>query len=681
MDQFLTYTVAGLVAAGIFAVAASGLVVTYTTSGIFNFAHGAVGMMAAFVYWQLHVDWGMPGWLTIALVLLVIAPIFGGLLDLVIMRGLEGTSEVTKTVVTVGVFATLLALAPVIWPTGSPRSVQPFFSGQNVEIFGVNVTYHQIVVIAVAIAVAIGLRLLLFNTRAGVSMRAVVSNRSLVELNGGRPGRSSALSWALGSSLASLAGILVAEKLGLEATALTLLVVNAFAAAIVGRLTSLPMTFVGAIILGLLSAYATPYLPKEDPSWLPTGINLFTPLGLAVPMIMLFVTLLLLPQAPLRVHGLLRSRERIMRPTLKTSLTAAVALVVGTFILSRLLTEGNSIAWGEAFAYGLIMLSLVPLTGFGGQISLAQISFAGLGAVFMATWGTDGSLLGIVAAIGIPAVVGAVVALPALRLRGIYLALSTFAFAVFMDSVVFNQQRVFPAGSLSVPRPEILGLSFNSNTSYLVFLSVVFALVGLFVVWLRLGRFGRRLQAMKDSPAACATLGLNLTITKLQVFALSAAIAGLGGAMLTSMSGTAFVFSFNAMQGLPILLLAVAGGIAMVSGALVGGAILALLPVLSEAVPALSTLFLVGPGLIGITLGRNPNGIANITVNKVKDFFDKASYTRRGEKDDRSSFLPGGPRYDVENLGITRPFTDDDLTRIDRALALSEREVAGSGAA
>ena len=144
-------------------------------------------------------------------------------------------------------------------------------------------------------------------------MRAVVDNRSLARLNGARPERASAVSWALGCSLASLAGILLAERVGLEVVTLTFLVVNAYAAAVVGRLTSLPLTFLGAIILGLLQSYAQGYI-SANPEWLPDGIDITTPLRLAIPVILLFVTLLIMPNAPLRTHGLQRSRESVPKP-------------------------------------------------------------------------------------------------------------------------------------------------------------------------------------------------------------------------------------------------------------------------------------------------------------------------------------------------------------------------------
>lgn len=677
MDEFLQFTILGLVGAAIYGIAASGLVVTYTTSGIFNFAHGAIGMMAAFTYWQFTQGWGLPVLVSLVLVLLVVAPLFGALIDLVIMRGLEGTSEVTKTVVSVGLLFGLIALAPIIWPTNVNRVVEPFFGTSRVELAGVFVSYHQIVIVLVAVAVAVGLRLFLYKTRSGIAMRAVVANRGLVQLMGGRPGRSSALSWALGCSLAALSGVLIAERLGLEVFTLTLLVLNAYAAAIVGRLASLPMTFVGAIVLGLAESYAVGYLP-ENPDWLPEGIDIVTGLRLAVPVIMLFIALLVLPQAPLRAHGIVRLRENVPKPTMRLSLVGAVVFVAAVAVWSGFLSNSSMLSWGKAFGFGLVMLSLVPLTGYGGQISLAQMSFAGLGAFAMAVWGADGNPLGLVGAFVLPAIVGALVALPALRLRGIYLALSTLAFAIFMDRVVFSQSKMFPAGNRSIDRLELPGISFESNRAYFILMAVVVALVGVFLVRLRLGPFGRRLQAMKDSPAACATLGLNLTITKLQVFALSAGIAGLGGAMLGGLQEGANVQEFNALQSLPILLMAVAGGIAMISGAVVGGFFLASFPIVAEAVPPLADFLLVAPGLIGITLGRNPNGAVNEVVTRFRAVRERFGGER--DEDRMLSLEPLQPVYDAELAGVERPLTAADLEHIDRVLCIDEEEV-GVGAA
>lgn len=685
MRDFTTFTILGLVTASIYAIGASGLVVTYTTSGIFNFAHGAVGMAGAFTYWQLHVKWGLPTLPTIIIILVVIAPLFGWFIDRVIMRGLEGASEVTRAVVPIGLLFGLLALVPIVWSGTTARSVKPFFGAKAIHLGDVTISWHQIVTVIIAILVAIGLRLFLYQTRIGLSMRAVVSNRDLVELNGGRPNRSSTVSWSLGSSLAALGGILVADKFGLEVMSLTLLVINAYAAAIVGRLTSLPYTFLGAVILGLAESYAVGYLP-DNPTWLPEGIDLVNAIRMSIPVLMLFIVLLILPQAPLRAHGLVRSREKVPKPTMKNSLIGAAALIAAVSLISGFLGPASTITWTKGLAWAIIMLSLVPLTGYGGQISLAQMSFAGLGAYAMSEWGAGGNPIGLVAAFVLAGAVGAIVALPALRLRGIYLALSTMAFAVLMDRVVFKQARFFPGGSRGVDRLQFFGLRFDSDRSYMILVAVVFALCGLAVVLIRLGPFGRRLQAMKDSPAACATLGMNLTATKLQVFILSAGIAGIGGAMLGGLQKNITMSQFDMLQSLPLLLMAVAGGVALVSGALFGGLMLAAFPLISDAVPALSNLMQIAPGLIGISLGRDPNGVMSQVSALGRGLVERTNSRSKadlsddaGESKESRWALPLEPVADLDMLGIDRAFTADDLVLIDGVLDFSEEEVAVSG--
>ena len=608
MDEFIRLTIFGLVAAAIYFVAASGLVLTYTTSGIFNFAHGAIGMVAAFVYWELRFNPDgpvLPTPLALFLVLGVFAPLFGVLVERVLIRNLQGASLATTLVVTVGMLAALIGLAQTFWPPES-RVVRGFFEPDDVKILGVNVTWHRIITVLIAVGVAVGLRVLLYRTRIGVAMRAVVDNRTLAGLNGAQAHRVSALSWAIGSSLAALGGILLAPALGLEIIALTLLVVNAYAAAMVGRLRSLPLTVVGAVILGLLVQYVPNYLPKvfaDDtlPDWL-TGINN------SLPILMLFVVLLLLPEE--RLGGWqARAARRIRVPSLAQSLLGGAALVAAAVVVSGFLSDRNLGRVGQGLALGVIVLSLVPLTGYAGQISLAQMTLAGVGAFVMAKVAAEGSPIGLLAATLIAGAVGGIIALPALRLRGLYLALSTLAIAVLADNMFFPQRRVFFTGSLEVSRLDLGFIDFDSDRSYFVLLAVAYALVAVFVLTLRRGQFGRRLLAMKDSPAACATLGLNLTRTKFTVFAVSAALAGLGGALYGGLRVSVSGDDFEMVQGLPILLLAVLGGIATASGALVGGLFFALITIISQEYESFDWLVLVAPGLVGLTLGRNPDGV------------------------------------------------------------------------
>jgi branched-chain amino acid transport system permease protein len=615
MDKFLTFTIAGLSSAAIYAIAASGLVVTYTTSGIFNFAHGAFGMMAAFTYWQVHVAWGVPTIPAVILVVFVIAPLFGAVIERVIMRGIEGASDVVKIVVTVSLMVALLGLAQVIWPQTESRPVPPFFEGRFLEIAGVRVSWSRLLALVVAALVAVGLRLLFTRTRLGIAMRAVVDDRSLLQLNGGRPGRTAMLSWGLGAGLAAVSGVLYSTEQTLSAVTLTLLVVNTYAVAVVGRLRSLPGAFLGAVILGLAQSYVTGYINPD----LTVGPIALGNLAAALPAIMLFTVLLLQPEARLRSHSVARPRAPIPVPSQVTAAVGGVALVLALAAIGSLVSPADLVLLTKGAGFALVTLSLVPLTGYAGQISLAQMTFVGIGAVAMAAWGANGSPLAVVASIALCAVIGAVVALPALRLSGIYLALATAAFALFCTAMFFNQQEIVPSGSVQVP-PLSLG-PFTANTDYrqLVLLGVLFALAGNLLVWLRRNSWGRRLTAMKDSPVACATLGLNLTSTKVGVFALSAAIAGAGGAL----AGRTFTAdSFSLPASLPVTMLAVVGGIGSIAGAFIGGLLLGAIPIASTVFAAnaigvfrfvaipVRDLLAFTPGLMGISLGREPDGAA-----------------------------------------------------------------------
>ena len=609
MDKFLIFTIVGLSTAAIYAIIASGLVVTYTTTGIFNFAHGATGMLAAFTYWQLTVKWHWPIWLAVAFVLLVLAPLFGMLLDRVIMRGLEGTSEATKLVVSISLLVAMIGLAQWIWEPGKARTVKQFFPGKKFDLGITVITYHQVITIGVAILVAVGLRLLLYRTRMGVAMRSVVDDRALARLNGTRTGAVSQFSWAFGTSLAALGGILIVSSAGLSAPTLSLLIVNAYAAAVFGRLRSLPMTFVGAIIIGCTDGYLSGYLP----------INQYLPgLRLAAPVILLFVTLLVMPNKRLRGH--VRTREYFPAPTRKGMIMFTGLVFAFGVVLATTLSRPDLSTYAKIFAVGIVALSLVPLVGFAGQISLCQLSFAGIGAVVMAHLGAGGNPMGLVWAVVICAVVGALVALPALRLSGIYLALATAAFAVVLDRWIFTLPNfswgplhisLFEQGSVAVKALNFFGLKLDDPRSQMMVSVVVFVLVALFVMAVHRSSFGRRLLAIRDSEAACATFGLNLLWARLSVFMLSAAIAGLGGAVYATQLTAITPSNFDFFSGLPIFMMVVVGGAGFVGGALFAGiGLQGFLPLITKLWPPFAKWSTITPGLIGISLGKQPSGAA-----------------------------------------------------------------------
>jgi branched-subunit amino acid ABC-type transport system permease component len=745
VQTFLQYTILGLAIGGSYFIAASGLVVTYTTSGIFNFAQGAIAMLAVFTYWQFRWGWGWPAPLALLMVLGVLAPLLGALLYQVVMKNLRGTSEVTKIIVPIGVMLGFQALATWVWnPTSStPRQFQKFFGPNAFVHFGsLKVSWHELIAFGIAIVIAVGIRLLFVRTRYGVAMRAVVDDPELLQLNGGRPERLAMISWAGGSFLAALAGILIQPMIGsaMSAGQLTLLVIDAFAAAMFGRLRSLPRTFAGAIVIGLTTTYVIAYFPSKW-TWSSSFRN-------SLPMIFLFIVLIVLPQDRLRGTTVLRLRERFRMPSIRTAWIAGLVLMVVVFCLKVIMERTAVNTLTLALTFAIIALSLVLLTGFAGEINLAALSFGAIAVIVVYHFGTSGSggdarttLWGILLAAVVTALVGAVIALPALRLRGLYLALATMAFGVFVSRMVLTERNerdlfgwkftIFTAGQLTIPKPKLGPFDFNSPDAFLFLCAGLFVIIGIGMVYLRHSGYGRRLAAMKDSPAASATLGMSVVRLKLSIFMMSAAIAGIGGVMMAAQIGTVNSDRFDILLSLSLMMITVVGGIGYISGALFAGIFLiALVQMLDLTLKkfavdyaSLEAIFMffvsavtVLPATIGITMGKNPSGavsdivegldlikqskslmltiigleaaIWTLTATEVITNWNFVILTLVnlifvpiiGGKILLARAMRGVPKpVPPELIGIDRPFTSEDLATMDQALNLDGVVIPSAG--
>lgn len=609
MEQFLVFGIVGLSTAAIYAIIGSGLVLTYATTGVFNFAHGAIGMIAAFAYWQLTAGWGWPVPVALAVVLLVLAPAFGLVLERYVLRPVQRLGEAERLVTTVALLSGLIAVARWIWDPNVARTLPTFFADRpSIHLGPATVTWHQAITMAVAVAVAVGLRILLYRTRTGAAMRATVDDRALAGLTGADPTRANRTAWILGTQLAAIGGILIAPTVALDASQLSLLIVSAYTAAVFGRLRSLPMTFLGAIVVGCTESYLTGYLPQNQ--YLPG-------LRLAAPALLLFLALLVFP------HHRLRGRERRARqvpvPGRRGTTVFAGATVLFAVVLATVLSDGDLVTYGAIFPLAVVALSFVPLAGYAGQVSLCQLSMAGIGAIVWSHLGQHGELWALPAAVGVAAVVGALIAIPALRLSGIYLALGTAAFAAVLDRWVFTLPSfdllglhisLFNQGSVQSAGPDLFGLHLTTGPQIVVFAAVCLALLSVGVAALRRGRFGRRLIALRDSEAAYATLGGDLLVAKVAVFALSSGIAGLGGALYGMQQRSVTADQFGFVTGLPIFLIAVVGGLGAIGTGLFTGTVLAgPLGVLSTLAPWTQNLGAVVPGTTGIAIGQNPDGV------------------------------------------------------------------------
>ena len=713
MTELITFTVVGLAIGSIYSIASVGLVVTYTTSGIFNFAHGAIGMFAAFIYWQLRWDsaWGgeWPAPLALAFVLLIVSPSLGILLQTIVMKGLEGTSETTKLVIPIAVMLAFIGITNWVWQDFESRIPEPFFGRDSKwELGDAFITTHQTIVVVVAVVLAIVLKVLLTNTRIGITMRAVVDNQELVRLNGSNP--QSISSSQLGNRL-RISGIGGDTNIASSGKLKCARINTSGRERICCRNIWTPQK----------STFDFPRRYSNRPSSiiLELGIRNRPQMAVAIRATsnnsntnILFAILIVLPQERLRGAAIKKHREVFKTPTMKSSIIWGITFVVIVSGLTPMLETKWEFSLSKGIGFSIIALSMVLLTGYAGEINLAPLAFAGIGAlsayqfdvgstvetgagfatlatalsllfaflvlsafgfkrrklwmlsvsialltlllvtIFDGTTGTgiasreSLSISALLVATLISGITGALVALPALRLRGLYLGLATFAFAIFVDKMVYKQRQtlsldipfigdgeditfnIFNNGALNMPRPEFLSINFKNNQSaMLILLAICFTLIALLLVQLKRSSYGRQLSAMKDSPAASATLGLNMLRLKLSVFTLAAAIAGFGGALHASnLRAIQEDAPFTVFEGLGLFMLTVVGGIGYVSGALIGGILYGTaFIVMGDFWAKLATdwnsfnwlftflhdffLFL-GPAVAGIGLGRNPNGIA-----------------------------------------------------------------------
>ena len=628
MSVFLSFTVLGIVFGAVYGLLAIGLVVTYNTTGVFNFAQGAVGMVAAFSYWELWQNEHWPFLLAIAFIVFVEAPLLALVVEFVLFRRIHGATVERSLMVSLGLLVILLGVATIFW--SSPdiiRAVPPYFTQSNgtvlsVHLFGSNgvtVQYQQIMIVIVTAVVGVALGLFLRRARLGVAMRAVVDDPELVALAGAKPYRLSQMGWVLGFMLAALAGVLIAPlvgQTGLTSVQLTLLALNGFAAAVVGRLRSLPMTFVGALILGLITYYAQGYLPGH------INAGLAAVLVEVIPVVFLFVVLLVIPAARLAPAGRLAVRAVPRVVTARQSMAGAALLIAVMVVLAAIVGATALSTLSQGLALGIVGLSLVLLVGFAGQVSLCQLTFMGIGAFTMGkTLGGD-SWWGLLLADVVSGAVGALVALPTLRLRGLYLALATFAFGAVMYSAFFDNSSVISDGtSIGVGRLRLPFMSSVSNQTELIEVAVAAAFCAVLVGVVRRSAFGRRLVAMSDSPAAFAMVGLSAVRTKMIVFSLSAAMAGLGGVFYAGQQGGIGATDVQYIGSLTLLLFVAIWGIRTISGALLGGLTAAALPVLQTHLPtSLADLVGLAAGIGIVLLARSPDGILGMSwlTNRVR---------------------------------------------------------------
>ncbi|MGZ4204599.1 MAG: ABC transporter permease subunit, partial [Actinomycetota bacterium] len=376
MQTFIRTLILGITSGSVYALASTGLVLTYKTSGVLNFGYGAVALFTTYIHWSLTVGAGLPVWVSALIVIVIIAPILGIVLDSQLFRPLEGQPQVISVIATVGLFVLLQGVSNLIW-RGETKSVPSLFPPGVVHLPGGTVIgKDQLGVLIVAVVAALGLGAMLRFTKIGVAFRAVVSNRSVAGLMGINTGYVSGLAWALGTSFAALMGILLTPQLLLDPNYLPpFIIAFVLGAAVVGYLRSLPLAYAGGIFIGVAQAIFIQYIRSQ---------GLLGRISDSLPFLMIAIAVVAAPRA-LRQSGMgtsfvVHTRELVERASRQTRGTIAVAFFAFLALAPVFFSGSWTDSLYKGFVYAIIFISLVILTGYSGQISFGQTAFMGIAA-------------------------------------------------------------------------------------------------------------------------------------------------------------------------------------------------------------------------------------------------------------------------------------------------------------
>ncbi|MDJ1136757.1 ABC transporter permease subunit [Streptomyces iconiensis] len=642
----LTYdlTLAGLAVGSAAALTGIGLIVTYRATGVLNLAHGAVAMICAYLLRQLTVEWGWPLAPAAAFTLLVFAPALGLVLDRAVFRPLAGHAEhmASALVASLGVFVLLVGAASLLWGTGA-RADAP-------ELLPADPWIQLSTAVALALAVSAVTRW----TRFGRELRAVVDDRGLAVLSGIDAGRVSAAGWAFGTVTAGLTGVLLAPHLRLDPYGLPLLVMEVMAVAVAARMRSLPVAVGAALLVAVAQSQLARFHPEgwAQPLVQAVGSNLFAVALLAAALALPAVRTPATPDpvpphtrapppvpatptppatprppgvprvpaapgetdgpagpaAPGTAHAPSAFRASRAPTAFRTSGASGASgasgvhavplpLVAAILFLLPLGFAGSDLHTSvQVPALAVILLSLVVVTGRGGQISLGQAAYAGLGALLTAQLSPHlPNLLALAAAVLVVAPLGLLTGWPAIRRQGLALALTTLAISLTVSRFVLEQP--YAVEGLVPDRPS----GFDDDRAYYALELLLLAAAALSVWALRRGRYGRALAAIRDHEQGAAAAGVRVPALKLGAFVTGAALAALGGGLLT-MGARAFdPGAFDPVRGLLWFAAIVVLGSDSVLGALLAAALLVGLDAGTQGGWAAAVI-----GVLAVARGRLP---------------------------------------------------------------------------
>ncbi|MCF8587594.1 branched-chain amino acid ABC transporter permease/ATP-binding protein [Gordonia liuliyuniae] len=671
MIDHLAFFTLGLGNGAVFAALGLALVMTYKSSGVVNFATGAIALYAAYTYAYLRqgellnpipgfpttVDLGGK-WsvLPAMLVAVLVASLLGVVLYLIVFRPLRAAPALAKAVAAIGVMLVLQALLALRVGADSP-TVGRIFPSENIHVGDVSVPTANFWLAAVIVGLAVLAALVLRYTRFGIATEAAAESERGALVTGLSPDRIAVANWALSSATAGIGGVLIAPMVPLNPVAYTMFIVPALAAALVGNFSSIGLTVAAGLLIGMLQAETTKLQVTYE--WFPdAGV------AEAVPLLLIIVFLLVRGQR-LPGRGVLARRDlgRSPRPN-HLVIGTAVGVVIAVGALFG--TSGSMrLAVVMSLIYGVIALSQVVVTGYAGQVSLAQLSLAGAAAYSLSRLSTTvdlpfpvAPLLAALAAM----VIGVVVGLPALRVRGLPLMVATLALAVFLEAFWFRNPS-FNGGLQGAPvgEPTLFGLDLGIGRGegyprivFGLLCLAVLVLCALSVAWLRRSRLGASMLAVRANERSAAASGINVGATKLLAFAIASFLAGLGGALLAYQQTLATADTYRVFSGIGLFVLFYIAGVTSVSGALLAG-VLAPGAVMSYVLDIGDYYLLISGILLVVTIVANPDGIVGQLQRVPLPAFlrrpPKALDTDEAASDGPEDAEPSGPTAIGDTVG------------------------------
>jgi sulfate-transporting ATPase len=604
VQVFIQFAILGIGVGSLYALVAQGLVLIYRSTGVINFAHGAVAGVGAYVFYELHTNdnWAWP----IAIVASMVASgVLGIAMQGLVMRRLRGASPLIRVIATTALL-TVLVQAGSLHYGPTPVFVTQYLPSSEVSFAGIQVSADRIWLIGIVVVLTAVLWVIYRYSRFGLATTAVSESELVASSMSVSPEKVALVNWGVGSALAGLAGALIAPIVSTSPEAAGLIVVPALAASMIGSFSSFPLTLLGGMFVGIVQSEFTRYV--SAPGW-----------SDASPFLVIVVLLVLRGRAlPLRGHVLERL-PAVGKPRLR-----AFGVILG-FGVGEVIILATSVNWQDAMTtsvtFGLISLSVVLLTGYAGQLSLAQFALAGMGAFVAARldaaahWPFIPSFLAGLVAAGL---IGVVIGLPALRTRGINLAIITLGLGLSVSDIVFGNQNWTGGLTGTVVKPPTL-FGFNVDAishpeRYATMALILFVLAALAVTNVRRGRVGRRLLAVRANERAAASLGISVTGAKLYAFALSAMIAATAG-IIMAFQGSYVVFGgFDVLSSINAIVQTVVLGVGFVAAAVMAGvaAPAGLIPSFIDQWVNVNNYIVLVFGLILLaTLPKFPNGVAS----------------------------------------------------------------------